>query len=127
MGTNGRLTASARALRYWLLQHSGQADRVPQCPNHPPVEELTYRQLSALLKAELDQTVSRYWLAQLCDQLEIPRRRRRGPPTPSDGELKERARERYQRWYQRVRRNPKRWQQYLAKKRTQQQAQRSAA
>lgn len=108
----------------FLQRHSGLSDRDEQCPNHPPLRELTHPELVQVMEEELGRVYSRYWIQQLCGRLGIPRRRKRGPHRQPDERRKARARLRAKKSYERLRNDPEAWQEHLARLRERRRRQR---
>lgn len=99
------------AKQTFLLEHSGQPKRAKQCAKHPALVSMTYAQIRDAMAAHGLTPMSRWWLFQLCDELNVPRRGRRGPPATTDARVpgSEGQKRRQKDYYERLKADPVRW------------------
>ena len=113
----GKLVEERKALTRFVLRHSGDKQRARQCKKHDVLELMTASQARAALLSDEELTVTRQWLAEICDDLKVPRRRERGPRRKPAGEKQASARHRYDTWFSVVVSDPAKHEEYKERKR----------
>lgn len=91
----------------WIWAHSGLSEAGPQCPDHPPINQMTgAEQVDALLD-DTGLTMTRQWINQTAGKLGVPRRGRTAlRPRVSLEDKRKSNNERWRRWHDRLQQDP---------------------
>src|SRR3970040_889412 len=62
----------------WLTAHSGRFWHRAQCPRHPSIKDMHWREIKAAQEEDMGHSFSRWWTFLKCRQLDIPTHGRGG-------------------------------------------------